>query len=37
MKEQKACRERKDINRRGEKKVKEISGMAKKAEKEGKI
>lgn len=36
MKEQKACRERKDINRRGEK-VKEISGMGKKAEKEGKI
>lgn len=35
MKEQKACKERK-INRRGKKRVKEINGMGRKAEKEAK-
>lgn len=37
MKEQKACKERKEMNRRGEKRGKEISRMGKKAEKEGQI
>ena len=37
MTEQKACKERKKINRRGEKRGKEMSGIGKKAEKESKI